>query len=384
MEQDEKKGKHIDELRSLFDGALPRRRFISILGAASAGVILGGCSKDSPTEPKKEEQQPPAAPESADVAVAEIKVYDRTALKNKMADMLDKLGGLEDIIPSGGKVGMKINLTGGPSAADQWKRSTGVDASESFWTHPQIMNVMGELAIDAGAGKLYFLESYADDRVFNYYGYQQVATRLSADIINTDFVAPYQGYAKRSVGSQAFIYADLYQNGIYDELDCFISLPKVKQHVSAGITMGMKNLVGTLPQPRYSSEGSSNRWAIHSHTKYKGKNDPNTNNNLCRVILDINSATKIHLTVNDTIKTAIGGEGPWCAMQNHTFDKLILSKDVVAADTISTQIMGFNPAADDYTDTFALPSTPCINYLREAERIGLGVNDLSKITVHEV
>jgi uncharacterized protein (DUF362 family) len=141
----------------------------------------------------------------------------------------------------------------------------------------------------------------------------------------------------------------------------------------------MKNLVGTLPAPRYNQGSGDTRTAIHNH---QDKLDKNANSNLARVVLDLNNATKIHLAINDAIKTTIGGEGPWCStMQNRTFNKLIISKDVVAADTISTQIIGFNPNAADYTDTFALPSTPCINYLREAQRIGLGVNDLSKIEV---
>jgi len=367
---------------SLCPRSLSRRRFLSALGAASAGILAGACSKEGPTEPEELKIIDPAPPESADVAVAEIKIYDRNALKQKIGDMIDRLGGLGDLVKSGDKVGLKVNFTGGPYSADNWKRETGVDGSESYFTHPLIMNAVGELCIDAGAGKLYFIESWSDDKITTYYGYDSVVRRLNADWVNTDKTAPYDSFAKRSVQGTPLIYDHLYQNKIYTEIDCFISLPKVKQHISAGVTVGMKNLVGTLPQPRYSANGSSNRWAIHSHT---AQHDKNANSNLGRVIIDINRTSRIHLTVADAIKTTVGGEGPWCStMRNKTFNRLIVGKDVVATDTISTQIMGFNPNADDYTDTFALPSTPCINYMREAERLGLGVNDLSKITTIEV
>ncbi len=370
-----------NEQQPWLTNGISRRRFIGAIGAASAGLALGACSKDNPTDPTPPDDGG-AAPGSAKVAVGEAKIYDHNVLKNKMIDMLDKLGGLGDIIKSGDSVGMKINLTGGTGSANSWQRDTGVNATDSFWTHPQIVYVMGELAKDAGASKIFILESYYDLESVVRFGFKQVADTLGGTVINTNNISPYTDYVKRSVGSNAYIYPEIFQNGIFDEIDCFISLPKAKQHVSAGVTHAMKNLVGTLPQPKYSQNGSGNRAAIHNHND---KLDKNNNNNLCRVILDINSATKIHLAVNDAIKTTIGGEGPWCGtMENRTFNKLIISKDVVAADTISTQIIGFDPNAADYNDTFALPRTPCINYLREAEKIGLGVNDLSKIEVIDV
>ena len=358
---------------------LSRRRFISTIGAVSAGAVLGACSKKSPNEPT-----PPGneAPSSATVALGDVKMYDKNVLKNKMADMLDKLGGLGDLIKSGDTVGLKINLTGGDGSAQGWKRDTGVNAIDSYWTHPLVVNAIGELCKDAGASKLIIVESIYDMKSINNYGFNQIADMLGAQIYNTNQTKPFTEYARRDVGSNSFIYNSIYQNKLFEEFDCLISLPKAKQHVSAGVTHAMKNLVGTLPQPKYSLNGSSSRQAIHSHGD---KLDKNKNNNLCRVVLDINSATKIHLAVNDAINTTIGGEGPWCkTMQNKSFDRLIISKDVVAADTISTQVIGFDPWAADYSDTFSLPSTPCINYLREAQKIGLGVNDQDKIEVIEV
>ncbi len=358
---------------------LSRRQFLSVLSAASAGLAIGACHKKSPTAPITPGEQPPS---SARVAVGEIGSYDREVLKKKIIDMLDQLGGIGDLIKSGDHVGIKINLTGGSGSANQWQRQTGVPAGESFWTHPMVVQAVGEIARDAGAGKIYILEAYYDVESITKFGFVAVANALGGQIINLNNPSPFNDYAVRPVGSKYYIYSSLYQNAIFNELDCFISLPKAKQHVSAGVTHAMKNLVGTLPQPKYSLNGSGNRAAIHNHTAVL---DKNANNNLCRVVLDINSATKIHLAVNDAIRTTIGGEGPWCStMQNRTFNRLIISKDPVAADTVSTQIIGFNPNAADYSDTFALPSQPCINYLREAERLGLGVNDLGKIEIIQV
>ena len=364
-------------------GGLNRRRFIKTVGAATmGGALFSACSKDNPTDPGSNDPDIPDLPASSQVAVGEVKMYDFNTLKNKMTEMMDALGGFGDLIKSGDTVGMKINLTGGTGSAQQWQGRTGVSAIESYWTHPLVMQAIGQLAIDAGAGRLVIMESYYDWESVARYGFKSVADKLGAEILQINQAAPYSGFTKRSTGSRGIIYNELYQNAIFDELDCFISLPKAKQHVSAGVTHAMKNLVGTLPASQYGQNGSSTRQAIHNHSD---KLDKNQNSNLCRVVLDLNSANKIHLAVNDAIKTTIGGEGPWCStMQNRVFNKLIISKDVVAADTISTQVIGFNPAAADYTDTWALPSTPCINYLKEAQRIKLGNSDLDKIQVINV
>ncbi|RQW04343.1 hypothetical protein EH222_11285, partial [candidate division KSB1 bacterium] len=138
---------------------MSRRRFLSTIGVAS-GVLLTGCGKDNPTKPTGD--NPINLPESSAVAVGEVKIYDFNTLKTKMIDMLDKLGGLGDLIKSGDTVGMKINLTGGTGQADNWQRDTGVNAVDSYWTHPQIVNVVGQLAKDAGASKIVILESYYD------------------------------------------------------------------------------------------------------------------------------------------------------------------------------------------------------------------------------
>lgn len=361
---------------------LNRRHFLKTIGAATAsGALWSACSKDSPTKPGGGDDIP-ELPASSQVVVGEMKFYDYNPLKTKLAEMLDAIGGLSDLIKSGDTVGIKINLTGGTGSAEQWQRQTGVSPLESYWTHPLIMQAIGQLAIDAGAGRIVIMESYYDWESVSRYGFKTIADKLGAEIIQINEPAPYSGFTKRSTGSRGIIYDNLYQNAIFNELDCFISLPKAKQHVSAGVTHAMKNLVGTLPASQYGLNGSSTRQAIHNHAD---KLDKNVNSNLCRTVLDINSANKIHLAVNDAIKTTIGGEGPWCGgMQNKTFNKLVVSKDVVAADTISTQVIGFDPSAADYTDTFALPDTPCINYLRTAQEIGLGLNDLSRIEVINV
>jgi uncharacterized protein (DUF362 family) len=288
--------------------------------------------------------------------------------------MLDDLGGLGDIIKSGDRVAIKINLTGGDWAAKTFQNQTGLTAGESIWTHPDILRAIGELILDAGAGKLIVVEGIYDWESVNDHGYAEVISGLGADFIDLNQTAPYGDYVVRPVGDQALIYENLTQNAVLNEIDCFISLAKSKRHDDAGVTHGMKNLVGTLPiPPGIYNDGQGHRAAIHQHTSYDG----NMDSNLCRVIMDINMAAPVHLVVNDAVMTVLGGEGPWLSITPARFDTLVVSKDPVAADSIATQAMDFDPMAD----AGRIPFPTSINCLLLAQQLGLGNADPAQIDI---
>ena len=72
----------------------------------------------------------------------------------------------------------------------------------------------------------------------------------------------------------------------------------------------------------------------------------------------------------------MGCEGPWAGqMKPATFNKLIIGKDPVSVDSVSTNIMGLNPMAAD----FSAPYTNSLNYLKLASENGLGEYNLNNI-----
>jgi uncharacterized protein (DUF362 family) len=365
--------------------AFSRRDFLSTLGISAAAAVIGaGCGKKNPVKTADTVVwTPPALPASSTVAVQEVTTYTRRDLVNALDVMFNDLGGLSDIV-KGKTVGMKVNLTGGSGSAN-----TTPKAVELFWTHPEVVKAVGEFVKDAGPKKIYIIEAIYDDESYNNYGFRDAATYLGATLIDLNKTAPSAAYVQRSVGGGWLIYQNLTQNGILDQCDCIISLPKAKQHQGAGVTHAMKNLVGTLPVPSgLYNAGASNRSAIHSHRKYEG----NTDSNLRRVVVDLNMATKIHLAVTDAIKTASGGEGPWNrGFAPVTFNRLIASKDVVAADSIATKVIGFDPMSADGEGVFGPAGTTAgvstyggINYLKLASEKGMGNYDPAKILVKGV
>jgi uncharacterized protein (DUF362 family) len=99
-----------------------------------------------------------------------------------------------------------------------------------------------------------------------------------------------------------------------------ISAAKLKTHVSTGVTLGMKNLFGLLPdkmKAKYHARGIS------------------------KVVVDINSVIKPVLTVIDGF-VGMEGKGP---VQGSPvkMDLIIASKDVVAADATGCRLMGIDP-----------------------------------------
>jgi uncharacterized protein (DUF362 family) len=288
--------------------------------------------------------------------------------------MFDGLGGLSDVIRPGDHVGIKINLTGGSYWASDYERQTSLHPGEAYWTHPEVLRAVGELIRDAGAGKITVAEAIYDMESYVNWGYRNATESVGATFVDLNQTPPYAGYAERPADG-GFLYESFTQNGILNDFDCLVSLAKSKRHNGAGVTHGIKNLVGTLPVPSgLYNNGQGHRAAIHEITRLDG----NIYNNLRRVVLDLHRASPIRLVVNDAVKTVLGGEGPWGpGLTPVSFDTLVASKDPVAADAIGTQVIGFDPTAP--ADTAPFPDG--LNYLTLASDIGMGISDPSQIDI---
>ncbi len=114
-----------------------------------------------------------------------------------------------------------------------------------------------------------------------------------------------------------------------------ISAAKMKTHMATKVTLGMKNMFGLLPDKlkfKYHAKGIS------------------------KVIVDINTVLKPHLTVVDGF-VAMEGKGPTDGSPVK-MDLIIAGKDAVATDATTARIMGLNPHE--------------ISHIRTASQKGLG------------
>src|SRR5262245_25142951 len=106
-------------------------------------------------------------------------------------------------------------------------------------------------------------------------------------------------------------------------------MPKVKTHHWTGVTLSMKNMFGIVPGSRYGWPKNILHWAgIHES------------------ILDICGTIRPHFVIADGI---VGMEGDGPISGNATYlNTLLLSDDVVAADSTLARLLQFEPGQIRY------------------------------------
>jgi len=109
------------------------------------------------------------------------------------------------------------------------------------------------------------------------------------------------------------------------EADFLVSMPKIKAHHWAGVTVSMKNMLGTVPGARYGWPKNILHWA-----------------GIQQSILDICATVPIHFVIADGV-IAMEGNGPLHGTHRH-LGKIVLANDPVAADFVCARLMGLNPS----------------------------------------
>ena len=386
-----------------FKSNFTRRDFVKTSSIAAAGLIAGACSKtQNPVNSQTTVPEPfisqniPQHPNEilATVAYSDITDYEYKNLKTNIESCLDAVSGVADILPSGGTVGIKVNMTGGEANADKSLNRFGLTVGELFWTHPAILKATCELLLDAGASHIYVMEANYDEPSYTKFGYKDVVDELGIEYINLNDPKPYADFLEIQIPQPLTHWESHFHHGLLHDVDCFVSLPKTKRHYGAGITNAMKMMIGSVPLAKYAITANQS-WRAKLHST---SNSQNTNNysgvaSLVRTIVDLNKIRPTHLAICDAIKTADNGEGTWSTgFKAMDLNKLFVSKDPVAADAYGTTLFGFDPRSADLEGAFAADSLPgsfsgTDNYLRIAEEQGLGIHDIDKIqlidaTVH--
>jgi uncharacterized protein (DUF362 family) len=108
------------------------------------------------------------------------------------------------------------------------------------------------------------------------------------------------------------------------ESDFVVSMPKIKTHHWAGVTLSMKNMFGVVPGTKYGWPKNILHWkGIH------------------RSILDICATAPMHFVIADGV-IAMEGNGPLHGTPRN-LGKIVLADDPVAADFTCARLMGLDP-----------------------------------------
>ncbi|MEM2276988.1 MAG: DUF362 domain-containing protein [Nitrososphaerota archaeon] len=284
-----------------------------------------------------------ATPGTGISTVAIVRVGERT-LEEALEEALSYIGGIESIVPEGAKVLIKPNIVDGSPTPTT--------------TPPDIIEALVKIVKRRNPSVVWIAEGSSDwntMRNFRKLGYFEVANRTGAILVDLNDGE----LINVPVEDGGIVYSNFTLNKIVPEADVFISVPVMKTHYLAIVTLGMKNLVGIAPGAVYSRYGWAAKWKLHEEATKK--NDPY----LGGVITDLCKARRIDLTIIDG-RIGMEGYGP----QRGTpvkMDLIIAGKDPVATDAVASLVMGFDPEK--------IPS------IKIGSQRGLGTNDLSKIEV---
>lgn len=363
-----------------------RRKFIQATGAAAVACWL------SPLRLFAEVAAP-----AARVAVAKCSAYSAEVLAI-LQTMFDRLGGLERLV-KGKTVAIKLNLTGGPK-----DRVGGKPVEVTSWVHPQVIGATVHLLGRAGANRIRLLESAAETAApleefmlrarWNLHDFLSAAPRVEFE--NTNYLGRAKRYSRFSVPGGGLMFKAYDLNHSYEDCDVFLSLAKLKEHSTAGVTLSMKNCFGMTPCAIYGDGAGvdepsvlprGGRGMLHEGNRQPPKSSLGENNprsprdggyRVPRITADLVAARPVHLAIIDGIESMAGGEGYWVKRTRPVRPGLLIAgTNCASTDAVAVALMGFDPMADRGTPPFET----CDSTLRLAEQLGVGTRDLRRIEV---
>ena len=362
---------------------MTRRELLALIGVAP--VIVKSARADAPTAP---------------VAVAKCPSYN-DEVTAKLATMFDQLGGLERIV-RGKTVTIKLNLTGSPGL-----RLQGRPLGVTHYTHPKLVGATAYLMGRAGAKRIRFVESgwalsgpleeYLLDSGWNVRALTNTAPGVEFE--NTNNLGKAKWYSRLKVPGTPYIYPAFDLNHAFEEADVFVSMAKLKNHETCGVTLSLKNCFGNTPASIYGDNAgvdepnekpTSGRGAVcHAGERQPSRSSPqeihfgvnhDPGYRVPHIVADLVAARPVDLAIIDGIESIAGGEGPWIRSKPLRLVQpgvLIAGTNPVTTDTVATAVMGYNPRANRGT----APFNTCDNTLLLAERHGIGTTDLNRIEV---
>src|SRR5580700_11079208 len=365
---------------------MTRREWIALITAPVLKAPLLKAAPDAPAAP---------------VAIAKCASYDDNVTA-RLATMFDQLGGLDRIV-RGKTVTVKLNMTGSPGL-----RVDGRAPGVTHYVHPKLVGATAHLMGQAGARRIRFVESawatsgpleeYLLDSGWNVR--QLLSAAPGVEFENTNALGKGKQYARFKVPGGGYLFPAYDLNHAYEETDVFVSMAKLKNHETCGVTLSMKNCFGMLPASIYGDDAgvdapnesptSGRSKTMHDGRRQPSKSappelDPSSSREpgyrVPHIVADLVKSRPIDLEIIDGIESIAGGEGPWINGVHRVQPGVLLAGlNPVSTDAVAAAVMGYDPRAA----RGAAPFRTCENTLLLAERHGVGSADLRKIEVRGV
>ncbi len=303
---------------------LSRRDFVktgvgAAIGAATGPLTLGGLT-------------PLFAAEKPIVSIAKVKNDD---IAYAVEEAIDLLGGIETAAAGRGRIMLKPNLVG---------------ESPVFTTKPEVTKTLARLMQRAGKevfigegsaaaggfnakdGEVYRTRNRdildgMQQHVFDSLGYTELAKSLNTPLINL-----HSGDLVDVPVRDGLAYDKITLHQSLTDIDLLCSVPMMKTHVLATVTLAMKNVIGLYPGTAYCSVRS----CVHDHAASAGSPG------VAFEIVDMVRANKMGLSVVDGT-TAMEGDGPTGGSLVN-MGLIVAGTDPLATDMVAAHLMGFETA----------------------------------------
>jgi uncharacterized protein (DUF362 family) len=200
----------------------------------------------------------------------------------------------------------------------------GSDPLGMMNTHPAVIGAVREAFLSLGASDVLVGDGPALDRdtraVIESINLGEHVAELSRTFVdlNVDDVE------RVILKTRASRLKELYLPRVVRGVDFLVSLPKLKTHHWAGVTLSLKNMFGVVPGSCYGWPKNVLHWA-----------------GIDRAILDINAAVRPDFAIVDGIM-GMEGNGP-IQGSSKPCGVLIVGDDPVAVDSTAARIMGLLP-----------------------------------------
>ncbi len=196
-------------------------------------------------------------------------------------------------------------------------------------THPAVVHAAREAFLRLGASTVLIGEGPALERdthaVLESIRLREYLGPLSQVFVDLNL----DDVERVSLKTHASRLSELYLPKTVLGVDFLVSLPKLKTHHWAGVTLSLKNMFGVVPGGCYGWPKNALHWA-----------------GIDRAILDINAAVRPDFAIVDGI-VGMEGNGP-IQGQSKNCGVLVAGDDPVAVDATCTRIMGLLPEKINY------------------------------------
>ncbi len=237
---------------------------------------------------------------------AEVHRLTEAEIHGLVEAALQGLGGLDKFVEAGQRVLIKPNISGGnPTIPGSF---TSIEVVDKL---VDMIRTLGAEPVVADSDMIW-TKFYPVAQEEGWLEWAEEKDVVLLNLAETDWVR--FDFGKNSAIGKVPVSKELV------EADVIISVPTMKTHLLTNITIAMKNMYGTFPQE---NKAKYHRFGIED------------------VIYEVNDAFTPNLTIIDG---TIGGEawGP-LSCRPVDFHTIIASNDVVAADSVACQLMGYDP-----------------------------------------